>query len=67
MYSSLTISPSVCRETDNKHSENVDFLCYTSSQSADELLNMNMVITGAIMQSRKEIPETLKKRMELLR
>jgi hypothetical protein len=28
---------------------------------------MNMVITGAIMQSRKEIPETLKKRMELLR
>jgi hypothetical protein len=34
---------------------------YTSPQLADELLVMNMVPTGTVMPSRKEMPEPLKK------
>jgi hypothetical protein len=34
---------------------------YTSTQLADELLRMNMVTTGTVMPSRKEMPEPLKK------
>jgi hypothetical protein len=34
---------------------------YTSPQLADELLGMNMVTTGTVMPSRKEMPEPLKK------
>jgi hypothetical protein len=33
---------------------------YTSPQLADELLNMNMVTTGTVMSSRKEMLESLK-------
>jgi hypothetical protein len=33
---------------------------YTSPQLADELLRMNMVTTGTVMPSRKEMPEPLK-------
>jgi hypothetical protein len=33
---------------------------YTSSQLVEELLGMNIVTTGTVMQSRKEMPESLK-------
>jgi hypothetical protein len=34
---------------------------YTSAQLADELLGMDMVTTGTVMPSRKEMPEPLEK------
>jgi hypothetical protein len=34
---------------------------YTSPQLTDELLDMNLVTTGTVMPSRKEMPEPLKK------